>query len=63
VLGADQLDAIALVAKSSSTRLSATQRYIFNAIFGIFGKDVVENVLTMATFADAGPPQLIPVLA
>jgi hypothetical protein len=60
LLGADQLDAIALVVQASNVRLTAVQKYIFAKILSVFGKDAIENLLLVATFADGGEP---PVLA
>jgi hypothetical protein len=59
VLGLDQLDAIAFVVAASNARLTATQKYIFNAILSIFGRDAIQNLLLIATFADGGEPQVM----
>ena len=52
----DQLHAIAFVAPASAVRLTATQRYIFDATLSIFGKDIESNILLLATFADGQKP-------
>ena len=52
----DQLHAIAFVASASSVRLTATQRYIFDATLSIFGKDIASNIFFVATFADGQTP-------
>ena len=52
----DQLHAVAFVASASSVRLTATQKYIFDATLSIFGKDIESNIFFIATFADAETP-------
>ncbi|KAK2915700.1 hypothetical protein Q8A67_000074 [Cirrhinus molitorella] len=37
---------------ASLARLSANQRYIFDSILSIFGKDIAENIIFLVTFAD-----------
>ena len=54
------LDAIAVVTQAALARLTPTQKYIFDSILAIFGKDIASNIFMMATFADGGVP---PVLA
>uniref|UniRef100_A0A671NMQ8 AIG1-type G domain-containing protein n=1 Tax=Sinocyclocheilus anshuiensis TaxID=1608454 RepID=A0A671NMQ8_9TELE len=51
-LGIDHIDAICFVVQASLARLSANQRYIFDSVLSIFGKDVVENIMILVTFAD-----------
>ncbi|KAK3753609.1 hypothetical protein QZH41_004191 [Actinostola sp. cb2023] len=58
--GVDHLDGIGFVVNASLCRLSPTQKYIFDAILSIFGKDFKRNIFLMVTFADAKKP---PVLA
>ena len=50
--GIDHLDGIAFTVKASDNRLTHTQRYIFNAVMSLFGKDVESNIFIMATHAD-----------
>ena len=52
----DQLHAIVFVAQASAVRLTATQKYIFDATLSIFGKDIESNILLVATFADGKKP-------
>jgi hypothetical protein len=54
----DQLDAIAFVVKASDVRLTATQKYVFDAVLKVFGKDIVKNMLIIATFADGREAQV-----
>ena len=57
--GIDQLHAIGFVVQSSLARLTPAQRYIFDAILGMFGKDIAENIFPMTTFADGEDPQVL----
>ncbi|XP_036845432.1 uncharacterized protein LOC110533276 [Oncorhynchus mykiss] len=58
-LGIDHIDAVCFVVQASLVRLSPSQRYIFDSILSIFGKDVAENILMLVTFVDG---KHIPVL-
>ncbi|XP_016117992.1 uncharacterized protein [Sinocyclocheilus grahami] len=58
-LGIDHIDAVCFVVQASLPRLSANQRYIFDSILSIFGKDIAENIMILVTFADG---KKIPVL-
>ena len=57
--GIDQLHGIGFVAQSALARLTHTQRYIFDSILAIFGKDVGKNVFMMITFADGQRPPVL----
>ncbi|CAL8347506.1 unnamed protein product [Merluccius merluccius] len=59
-LGVSEIDAICFVAQASLARLTPTQKYVFDSVLSIFGKDVAENIRIMVTFADGKRP---PVLA
>eukprot|EP01023_Acetabularia_acetabulum_P016460 TRINITY_DN18130_c0_g1_i5.p1 TRINITY_DN18130_c0_g1~~TRINITY_DN18130_c0_g1_i5.p1 ORF type:complete len:622 (-),score=53.14 TRINITY_DN18130_c0_g1_i5:210-2075(-) len=54
--------AVCMVAKSSANRLSVYQKYIFDSVFNLFGKDVVENFICLLTFCDVGQPQILEAL-
>lgn len=54
----DQIDAVAFVAAASSGKLTPDQKYIFNSVLSMFGKDVKDNIFIMATFADNTVPPL-----
>ncbi|XP_071025442.1 uncharacterized protein [Oncorhynchus clarkii lewisi] len=58
-LGIDHIDAVCFVVQAPLVRLSPSQRYIFDSILSIFGKDVAENILMLVTFVDG---KHIPVL-
>ena len=57
--GIDQLHGIAFVVQASLPRLTPSQEYIFNTVLSIFGKDIVDNIFIMATFADGGEPEVL----
>ena len=57
--GIDHLDAIGFVTQAALARLTPTQKYIFDSILAIFGKDIVSNLFMMATFADGGDPPVM----
>ena len=57
--GIDQLHGIGFVVQASLARLTHTQRYIFDSILTIFGKDVRKNVFMMMTFADGQTPKVL----
>jgi hypothetical protein len=57
--GIDQLDAIGFVTQSSLARLTPTQKYIFDSILSIFGKDIAGNIFLLTTFADAHIPPVL----
>ena len=57
--GIDQLHGIGFVTQSGIARLTTTQRYIFDSILAIFGKDVEKNVFMMITFADGQRPPVL----
>ena len=57
--GIDQLHAIGFVTQASLARLTPTQRYIFDAILSVFGKDIGSNIHLMTTFADGQIPPVI----
>ncbi|CAL9708228.1 unnamed protein product [Knipowitschia caucasica] len=58
--GVSQIDAVCFVVQAALARLTHTQRYVFDSVLSIFGKDVAENILMLVTFADGQQP---PVLA
>ena len=57
--GVDSLNAIAFVVQSGLPRLNTAQQYIFDSIMKLFGKGIANNFLIVATFADAGDPQVL----
>jgi len=55
----DHLNAIGFVTQSTLPRLTSTQKYVFDSILAIFGKDIGNNIFMMATFADGGDPPVV----
>ncbi|XP_046728001.1 uncharacterized protein si:ch73-170d6.2 isoform X2 [Silurus meridionalis] len=57
--GVVALDAVCFVVQSALARLTQTQKYIFEAILSIFGKDIANNITIMITFADGQKPPVL----
>ena len=57
--GIDHLDVVGFVAQSSLPRLTSTQKYIFDQILALFGKDIGQNIYLLLTFADGKVPQVL----
>ena len=47
------------MAPASAARLTESQQYVWNAILGLFGKDIADNILLCFTFADGEKPQAL----
>ncbi|XP_040001062.1 uncharacterized protein LOC120799774, partial [Xiphias gladius] len=58
-LGVREIDAVCFVAQASLARLTPTQRYVFDSVLSIFGKDVAENIRVLVTFADGQRPPVL----
>ncbi|XP_036439693.1 uncharacterized protein LOC118817100 [Colossoma macropomum] len=56
VTGVKDLDAVCLVLKSTQNRISENQRYIFEAVLSLFGKDIEDNIMLFITHSDGGRP-------
>ncbi len=50
------------VVKSTKPRLNHYQRYFFQSVLDLFGKDVAQNFCFILTFSDAGTPPVLPAL-
>ncbi|KAF3698564.1 Verrucotoxin subunit beta [Channa argus] len=57
--GVSEIDAVCFVTQASLARLTATQRYVFDSVLSIFGKDVAENIEMLVTFADGKQPPVL----
>ena len=55
----DHIDVIGFVAQASQARLTHTQRYVFDSVLAIFGKDIEQNIMLLVTFADGQKPPVI----
>ncbi|XP_062379617.1 uncharacterized protein si:ch73-170d6.2 [Sardina pilchardus] len=57
--GIDSIDAVCFVVQSALARLTHTQKYIFDAILSIFGKDIANSIIVLVTFADGKSPPVL----
>ncbi|KAL2098619.1 hypothetical protein ACEWY4_005099 [Coilia grayii] len=57
--GIDAIDAVCFVVQAALARLTHTQRYIFEAILSVFGKNIANNIITLVTFADGKSPPVL----
>ncbi|MEQ2213628.1 hypothetical protein XENOCAPTIV_018069, partial [Xenoophorus captivus] len=57
--GVSEIDAVCFVAQAALARLTSTQRYVFDSILSIFGKDIAENIRILVTFADGQKPPVL----
>lgn len=48
-----------MVMKSSTTRVTSFQRYVFQNILDLFGKDIAPNFTFVFTFSDSGRPEAL----
>ncbi|CAG0896306.1 unnamed protein product [Darwinula stevensoni] len=51
-VGVDQLHGIGFVVPATMAKLSETQRYLFDSMMSVFGRDMEGNIYVLATFAD-----------
>ncbi|XP_059914074.1 uncharacterized protein LOC132462537 [Gadus macrocephalus] len=58
-LGVSDIDAICFVAQASLARLTPTQKYVFDSVLSIFGKDVADNIRILVTFSDGQHCQIL----
>ncbi|CAL8347501.1 unnamed protein product [Merluccius merluccius] len=59
VKGVHEIDAVCFVTQASLARLTATQKYVFDSVLSIFGKDVAENICMLVTFAEGQQPPVL----
>uniref|UniRef100_A0A667ZJZ5 Septin-type G domain-containing protein n=1 Tax=Myripristis murdjan TaxID=586833 RepID=A0A667ZJZ5_9TELE len=57
--GVSDIDAVCFVAQASLARPTPTQKYVFDSVLSIFGKDVAENIRILVTFADGQRPPVL----
>ena len=57
--GIDQLHGIGFVTQAPLAQLTPTQQYIYDSILSVFGKDVVDNIFLLVTFADGKRPPVL----
>ncbi|KAM9401189.1 uncharacterized protein ACWYII_030832 [Salvelinus alpinus] len=54
--GIHQIDVVGFVVKATDNRLSDRQKYIFDAVLSLFGKDMEKNIVALITHSDGGEP-------
>ncbi|XP_031148257.1 uncharacterized protein si:ch73-170d6.2 [Sander lucioperca] len=57
--GVSEIDAVCFVAQAALARLTPSQKYVFDSVLSIFGKDVAENLRVLVTFADGQQPPVL----
>uniref|UniRef100_A0A667ZJD1 Fibronectin type-III domain-containing protein n=1 Tax=Myripristis murdjan TaxID=586833 RepID=A0A667ZJD1_9TELE len=57
--GVSEIDAVYFVTQASLPQLTPTQKYVFDSVLSIFGKDVAENIQMLVTFADGQRPLVL----
>ncbi|XP_034006850.1 uncharacterized protein LOC117498816 [Trematomus bernacchii] len=57
--GVSEIDAVCFVAQAALARLTATQKYGFDSVLSIFGKDVAENLQVLVTCSDGQRPPVL----
>ncbi|CAM5095097.1 unnamed protein product [Eretmochelys imbricata] len=55
----DHIDAVCVVVQASLARLTRAQRYVFDSVLSIFGKDIKDNIQILITFADRQTPPVL----
>ena len=55
----DHIDTVAFVLQASLPRLTPTQKYVFDSMMALFGKDIEENIVLLFTFSDTKAPQAL----
>ena len=53
------LSGVCFITQASAARLTESQQYVWDAILGLFGKDIAENIIPCFTFADGEKPQAL----
>ncbi|XP_062311447.1 uncharacterized protein LOC134016029 [Osmerus eperlanus] len=51
-----EIDAVGFLLKSSTNRLDDQQKYVFNEVASLFGKDMENNIVFLMTHSDGMPP-------
>lgn len=57
------IDAICLIVPAPEAHFTVSQKFIFNSIMSLFGKDIESNICTLITFADGGNPPVLSCLS
>ncbi|KAH0627714.1 hypothetical protein JD844_003850 [Phrynosoma platyrhinos] len=57
--GIDHIDGVCFVVQAPLARLTPSQKYVFDSVLSIFGKDIKTNIQILATFADGQTPPVL----
>lgn len=60
VQGIDHLDAVCFVQQAGIARVTQSQKYVFDKVLSMFGKDIKENIVFLFTFADGPTVRALP---
>uniref|UniRef100_A0ABM5GM78 Fibronectin type-III domain-containing protein n=1 Tax=Pogona vitticeps TaxID=103695 RepID=A0ABM5GM78_9SAUR len=60
--GLRHIDAVCIVVQASQPRLTQLQKYIFDQVFSVFGRDIGDNIQILVTFADGQTPPVVEAL-
>ncbi|XP_058622201.1 uncharacterized protein LOC131533749 [Onychostoma macrolepis] len=55
--GIHEIDAVCLVINATQNRFSDRQKYIFDAVQSLFGRDFAENIILLVTHSNGFPPK------
>ncbi|TFK05539.1 protocadherin Fat 3 [Platysternon megacephalum] len=55
----DHIDTVCVVVQASLARLTHAQKYMFDSVLSIFGKDIKDNIQILITFADGQTPPVL----
>ncbi|XP_053115346.1 uncharacterized protein LOC128329011 [Hemicordylus capensis] len=55
----DHIDAVCFVVQAPLARLTHAQKYVFDSVLSIFGKDIKDNIQVLVTFADGQTPPVL----
>ncbi|KAK3084439.1 hypothetical protein FSP39_013548, partial [Pinctada imbricata] len=55
----EKVDVVGSVVKSSDSRLSVSQRLLFDSFLNLFGNDISENMCALITFCDSQTPPVV----
>ena len=59
MIGIDQIDAVGFVVQSSLPRLTKSQKYTYDSVLSVFGKNFLGNIFMLLTFSDGQRPQVL----
>ena len=55
----DHLDCVGFICNSTVSRLTPGRKYIYQAVLEVFGKDLIDNICMLFTFADGSKPEAL----